>query len=589
MFEQHFSFRSKKEENQLFVSASDLFHPEVGYGFVPYLSPDHVTMDRFRDYGGWLPRKDLNTAMKAPQFRNREYGVELHQKDWPLCFRAAVPKQGVYSVTITIHGGEQGLSGLNIYTNRRNLVHRDVKIGAGEVFTYHFFLHICDYIPIVGQDPSCDSSVYITVLGDVARLSSVSIKTAKAPTIFLGGDSIVADYEAYYPYNPIINFGSWGQNLLQYFNQMAISDQAHGGMTTNCFRDDGHWDIISKRLCPGDVFMFQFGHNDQKRRYLSAHSGYAANLRWYIHQVRRKGAIPIMVTSLSRIPNKDEHGYYDLLEEHAEACRKVGREWQVAVIDLHQLSFHALCRMDQEQLKGYFNDAAHTNDYGALYMADLIATEIRRQQIQPLCDNMNDYAPLAWKPNESLRPVTLVSPTDKAEAPVLPTDLPELPYVDCIGIPQYLGLKEAMAKGLLDPCLKFFHPFDEIPRGQFLYMFFKAAKAPDKRPYQGKYCDIYKYEWDAFNVQAAIDAELIDETTTMNERFRPDEGLTCGELISFIIRNLHKIGERNYTMIECEEEANRLGLLWSGYERHNKVNRADCTLALVAMLNVQEK
>jgi lysophospholipase L1-like esterase len=440
----------------------------------------------------------------------------------------------------------------------------------------------------VGQDPSCDSSVYITVLGDVARLSAVKVETAEAPTIFLGGDSIVADYEAYYPYNPIINFGSWGQNLLQYVNGMAISDQAHGGMTTNCFRDDGHWNIISKRIRPGDVFMFQFGHNDQKRRYLSAHSGYAANLRWYIHQVRNKGAIPIIVTSISRIPNKDEQGYYDLLEEHAEACRKVGREWQVPVIDLHQLSFEALCRMEPDRIKGYFNDAAHTNDYGALYMSDIIASEIKRQQIKPLCDYMNNSTPTPWLPDESLRPAALISPMEKPEAPVLPTDLPELPYADCKGIPQYLGLKEAMAKGLLDPCLKFFHPFEEIPRGQFLYMFFKAAKAPDKRTYQGKYCDIYKYEWDAFNVQAAIDSELIDETTTINERFRPDDGLTCGELISFMIRNLHSLGDRNYSIAECEEQAKSLGLLWQGYEREKKVNRADCTVALVEMMNVKQ-
>jgi hypothetical protein len=327
MFTKQFTFGLIKEEERISVSASDMFTSEVGYGFVPYITPDAVITDRFSDYGGWLPRKEIDPLNNSSLLTNQQDGVEIHQKGWPLCFRVAVPEQGVYSVTVTINGGEQGLSGLNIYTGRRNLVQRDVTISPNEVFTYQFFVHICDYIPIVGQDPTCDASIYISVLGDVARLSEVKVETAEAPTIFLGGDSIVADYEAYYPYNPIINFGSWGQNLLQYLNGMAISDQAHGGMTTNCFRDDGHWNIISKRIRTGDVFMFQFGHNDQKRRYLSAHSGYAANLRWYIHQVRSKGAIPIIVTSLSRIPNKDEQGFYDLLEEHAEACHKVGREW----------------------------------------------------------------------------------------------------------------------------------------------------------------------------------------------------------------------------------------------------------------------
>lgn len=119
------------------------------------------------------------------------------------------------------------------------------------------------------------------------------------------------------------------------------------------------------------------------------------------------------------------------------------------------------------------------------------------------------------------------------KSPFLPTDLTELPYADCRQIRQLDILKEAMVKGLLDPCLKFFHPFDEMPRGQFLYVFFKAVKAPKQRPYQGRYCDIYRYEFDASAVQAALDAGLVDESTTMNDRFRPDDGLTrrgTGEL-----------------------------------------------------------
>ena len=145
-----------------------------------------------------------------------------------------------------------------------------------------------------------------------------------------------------------------------------------------------------------------------------------------------------------------------------------------------------------------------------------------------------------------------------------------------------------MNLGLLDPCLKFFHPFDEIPRGQFLYQFFKAAKALAKRTYEGKYCDIYRYEWDASNVQAAIDMNLIDETTTPNDRFRPDAALTCGELISFILRYLHDEADRNITIIECEQQAKSLGLLWEDYQRDQIVCRADCAAALVHMMDLSK-
>jgi lysophospholipase L1-like esterase len=588
MFIKKFSFEQNRDMDAIHVSSKDLYNDTIGYGFIPFTSKANNPADKFIECGGWQPGKESNGSSEALEMHDSIHGVELRQKGWPLRFRAAVPEQGVYSITIKINGSDQGLTGLNIYSGRRNMVRRDVNIVPGEVFTYKYFVHICDYIPIMGQPPRGDLSIYIAVMGETARISEVIIEKSEAPTLFIAGDSIVADYPANYPYNPIINGGAWGPNLLQYFNGVAVDNQAHGGMTTNCFRDDGHWDIICKRIRPGDIFMFQFGHNDQKRRNLAAFSGYSANLRWYVHQVRRMGAIPIMVTSLSRIPSKDEDGYYDLLEEHAEACRRVGREWHVPVIDLHQYSFELFCKMGTEALKGYFNDAAHTNDYGAILMAEFIASEIKRQEIEPLCNHMNDYFPTPWTPDEALRPATKILPTEKPEKPILPTDIPDLPYADCKHIRQLDGLKEAMVKGLLDPCLKFFHPFNEMPRGQFLFLFFKAAKAPEKRPYQGRYCDIYKYEYDASNVQAAIDAELIDESTTPNDRFRPDDGLTGGELLSFIIRNLHPLGDRDYNLDECEQQAKSLGLIWEGYECNKKVNRADCTVALVHMINITQ-
>lgn len=588
MFRNIFCFTEKGADAAVRVKAGDFYEESAGYGFLPFAGPADRAAEKFKGFGGWVPGPDAELAGGEAAMADTAYGVELRKKGWPLRFRASVPEEGVYAVTVRIHGGDEGLDALNLYTGRRNLARRDVRVAAGEAFSYRFFVHVCDYLPIVGKPPRSDLSIYVAVLGDVARLSEVTIERSDAPTIFLGGDSIVADYDAQYPYNPITNGGAWGQYLLHYFHGVAVDNQAHGGMTTRCFREDGHWDIIRGRIRPGDVFLFQFGHNDQKRRNLAAFSGYAANLRRYVHEVRRLGATPILVTSLSRIPSRDEHGDYDLLEEHAEACRRVGREWRVPVIDLHEHSFRRFCEMGSETLKGYFNDMAHTNDYGALLMAEFIASEVKRQRIEPLCRHMNDDVPAPWIPDETLRPPADVQPTDKPELPILPTDLPELPYVDCVGIKQLEGLKEAMARGLLDPCLKFFHPDAEMPRGQFLFVFFKAAKGYPKRPYQGRYCDIYKYEWDAQHVQAARDGELIDEATTPDDRFRPDDGITGGELLSFIVRHLREAGDREISIEECEREAMRLGLVWEGYERDGKVGRADCTVALVRMMNVKQ-
>lgn len=561
---------------------------EAGCGFL-HLNTRWESMDHYTGTGGWVPGKGAGEIEGLLQPEWREAGAESRSDEIPVIFRAEVPSTGVYKVSVCVKAGSGSVPDLRLYTNRRNLVRRSISIEDNGEFNCQFYVNVCEYIPVMGKPPVLDQAVYVTMLGRGARLAEVTIKESQAPTVYVGGDSLVADYPGQYPYNPLINGGSWGQNILQYFDGMAVNNQAHGGMTTNCFRDDGHWDIICRNLCPGDVFLFEFGHNDQKRRNLKAFDQYAANLRWYISQVRKMGGFPVIVTSLSRIPGRDSRGYFDLLEDYAESCRRTGRELQVPVIDLHEYSFRLMCEMGTEKCRNYFNDVTHTNDYGAIMMADYVAEEIRRLMIRPMCSAMNNYRGKQWIPDESLRPINAPSSADKPEKPILSTDLPELPYADCRHIPQLPVLKEAMAKGLLDPCLKYFHPFEEIPRGQFLYLFFKASPSPAKQSYQGKYCDIYKYEFDASNVQAAIEAELIDETTTPLDRFRPDDGLTGGELISFIVRSLHNTGDRGWNKSQCEQQAKSLGLLWQGYEKNKAVNRADCTQALVHMMNLTKE
>lgn len=567
------------------VLARDFYRAERGYGFLDY-SASGQSPDCFTGTGGWIPAREGAGGRAAP--RDTPEGVELDGKGVPLCFRAAVPEDGVYAVTASIRGGEKGLRGLNLYTGRRNLVCRDIQIAPGEIFTRRFFVRVCAYLPVVGKPPETDRSIYVSVLGGPARISGVRIESSRAPTLFLAGDSLVTDYAGLYPYNPLTNRGSWGQALPQYFDSIAVSNQAHGGLTTDCFRDDGDWEIVCRNLRPGDALMMEFGHNDQKRRSLKAFGGYAANLRWYIRKARERGANPILVTPMSRRPQKDEDGWYDLLEEYAQSCQRVGRELHVPVIDLHGHSFRLQCGMGTDA-GDYFVDVTHTDDYGALLMADFLAEEIRRQRIEPLFSGMNGFAGAPWRPDRSLRPAGAAPGAEKEEKPVLPADLPELPYADCRRIRQLPDLKKAMARGLLDPCVKFFHPYAPLPRGQFLYLLFHAARGAQKRPYQGRFCDIDRHEFDAQYVQMALDADLVDPAAVPDDRFRPDDPLTGGELVSFLVRSLHPEGERNWDIPACERQAESLGLTWEGYARAGAVCRADCAAALVRMMELSRK
>ncbi|MCD7806768.1 MAG: GDSL-type esterase/lipase family protein, partial [Lachnospiraceae bacterium] len=416
----------------------------------------------------------------------------------PFCTQVKVPRKGVYRVRVRLTGGAAGVRNLNLYTGRRNMICRDMELKPGESRMVSFYSHVCEYLPVVGEPPRLSLSVDVALLGDARCLAdcfvSMEAEEAGAPTVFIGGDSLVADYQAESPYNPLTSFGSWGQNLPQYFQGLSFCNQAHGGLTTNCFRQDGHWNIVRENLKPGDVFLMQFGHNDQKRRNLKAFDGYASNLRWYISEVRERGAVPVIVTSMSRIPSRDQDGWYDLLQEYEMSCLRVGRECDVPVINLHDYSFRLFCEKGVDWCRDYFMDVPHTNDYGALLMSRFIARELVRQKVEPFVSHRNDFDGQVWIPDETLRPQNAVLSSEKEERPVLPHDLPKLPYADCQGILQEQRLKEAMWKGLLDPCVLYFHPFEELPRGQFLYLFFKVMPPLVRKPWSAPYCDLYRYE-----------------------------------------------------------------------------------------------
>lgn len=313
--------------------------------------------------------------------------------------------------------------------------------------------------------------------------------------------------------------------------------------------------------------------NDQKRRNLKAYDQFASNVRRYVMETRRLGAVPVLVTPMSRIPVRDEKGWYDLLEAHADSIRRVGQEMNVPVIDLHSLTFEAFCSMGPETCQNYFNDTTHVNDYGGALLADMMVKEIRRLRIEPLCSHMNHTVSGGWEPDLSLRPQGQAESSKIEERPNLSMDLPELPYEDCRSLTKkdVEMLEQAMKCGLLDPCVRYLHPLEEMPRAQFVFVFLKAVKPTLRRPWQGEYCDLSRYEYDAEQIQAAWDENLIDPETTPDDRFRPDDPLTLGELISFTVRAFRPKQQRRIGSLECIREAEKLGWIKDTCQDMNRV------------------
>jgi lysophospholipase L1-like esterase len=200
----------------------------------------------------------------------------------------------------------------------------------------------------------------------VLLLSAFSFK-AKTTTIYLIGDSTVADYSLEEEYQtkkfPQVGWGQMFQpffskdslklvkNILGNATEVKIDDRAKGGRSTRTFFQEGRWAAVYKSLQKGDLVMMQFGHNDasveKTERYVNI-EGYKEFLRLFVNQTREKGATPIILTPVARnYPWKDGklsnvHG------EYPQAAKDVAKELNVKLVDLNELSMEFFSSKGQD-------------------------------------------------------------------------------------------------------------------------------------------------------------------------------------------------------------------------------------------------
>lgn len=131
----------------------------------------------------------------------------------------------------------------------------------------------------------------------------------------------------------------WAQVLQPFFkDNITVVNKAQNGRSTKSFIDEKRWDSIYNKLKKGDYVFIEFGHNDEKiedpSRYTNPHTAYRYNLIRFVKESRAKGAIPILLTSISR-RNFNEKGV--LIPTHGDyplETRLVAQEYNVPFIDL---------------------------------------------------------------------------------------------------------------------------------------------------------------------------------------------------------------------------------------------------------------
>lgn len=228
-------------------------------------------------------------------------------------------------------------------------------------------------------------------------------------TIYWAGDSTVKQNSiATWPQTGI------GQEFERFVkpHEVRVENHAENGRSTKSFIDEGRLAIIYDRITAGDFLFIQFGHNDEKpedpTRYASPEAGFPENLEKFVNVARNKGAIPVIITPVTRY-NRNGPGALYKHDLWAEAARRAGERLGVAVVDLTRASETLVDRLGEKaQMEFFMNlpagvyphfpqgqrDNTHLQPAGAVAFGALIARglyELGGVYAGLLCDEFAQY------------------------------------------------------------------------------------------------------------------------------------------------------------------------------------------------------
>lgn len=224
-----------------------------------------------------------------------------------------------------------------------------------------------------------DDKLTLEFCGPTAAVRRLRIEPSTVPTVFLAGDSTVTDQR----FEPA---AGWGQMLPRFFKpDISVANHAESGETLKSFLIERRLDKILATIKRGDWLLIQFGHNDQKanwpQTYAEAATTYRDYLRAYVGEARRRGAAPVLVTSMHRHRFDSAGKVVNTLGDYPRAVRQTAKELGVPLIDLHAMSATFYEALGPREAWKAFNDGGkdltHHDNYGAYQLARCVVEGIR--------------------------------------------------------------------------------------------------------------------------------------------------------------------------------------------------------------------
>lgn len=324
--------------------------------------------------------------------------------DKPFLFSVALP-EGDYNVTLRMGGGADATT-TTVKAESRRLMLEKVETAPSKTATRTFTVNVRtpriegggevrlkarESGPPLGRD--WDDRLTLEFNGTRPSLDSLEI--APAPdtvTVYLAGDSTVTD-------QPAEPWCAWGQMLPRFFGPgVAVANNAESGESLRSFSGAHRLDKVLSAMKAGDYLFIQFGHNDQKEHGdgVGAFTTYAADLKRFVAEARKRGGLPVLVTPMNRRRFDADGKIVNTLGDYPEAVRRAAKEENVPLIDLNVLSKTLFEAMGpQGTLKAFVHypagtfpdqpeelkDDTHFNGYGAYQLARCIVEGIKADKL----------------------------------------------------------------------------------------------------------------------------------------------------------------------------------------------------------------
>lgn len=292
---------------------------------------------------------------------------------------------GNYAVTVTLGGAAASQTFVSAEANRGLL--KPVSIGAGQSQTFAFVVNVRTKESEPVQAVSAGTpGLDLYFSGPTATPPAVSaigyalVTAATKPLmVWIAGDSTTCD-------QPGSGFGGWGQMFPEHFMApIGIANYADSGESSSSFYGNSQlWGAIKSQWTAGDWVFVQFGHNDKT----ITDAQVETNLEKYVTDAQAAKVNVILVSPPARA------GSYPVGSQsvHEASAQGAATAKGVPFVNLTQLSiawYNTLGSKDAVmQFHAGGTDATHTNLAGADKLADLVAAEIKKQNIAGLVEYM---------------------------------------------------------------------------------------------------------------------------------------------------------------------------------------------------------